>query len=79
VARRLEVNDLMVNYNMVPGNTDPRNPSGLRIGVSEMTRFGMEERTMGELAQLIHDAIRGKNVKEQVHALRSRFTMMQYV
>jgi glycine hydroxymethyltransferase len=79
VARRLEVNDLMVNYNMVPGDTDPRNPSGLRIGVSEMTRFGIEERTMGELAQLIHDAIRGKNVKEQVHALRSRFTMMQYV
>jgi glycine hydroxymethyltransferase len=79
VAKRLEANDIIVNYNMVPGDTDPRNPSGLRIGVPEMTRFGMGERAMGELAQLIHDAIRGKNVKEQVHALRGRFLEMKYV
>src|SRR5256886_2658438 len=79
VAKRLEVNDIIVNYNMVPGDADPRNPSGLRIGVPEMTRFGMDERSMGELAQLIHDAIREKNVKEQVHALRRRFVEMQYV
>ena len=63
VAKRLEANDIIVNYNMVPGDTDPRNPSGLRIGVPEMTRFGMDERAMGELAQLIHDAIHGENVK----------------
>ena len=79
VAKRLEVNDIIVNYNMVPGDADPRNPSGLRIGVPEMTRFGMDERAMGELAQLIHDAIREKNVKEQVHALRGRFVGMKYV
>ncbi len=79
IAKRLEVNDIIVNYNMVPGDADPRNPSGLRIGVPEMTRFGMDERAMGELAQLIHDAIREKNVKEQVHALRGRFVGMKYV
>jgi len=79
VAKRLEVNDIIVNYNMVPGDADPRNPSGLRIGVPEMTRFGMDERAMGELAQLIHDAIREKNVKEQVHPLRRRFVEMKYV
>ncbi|MGH2497523.1 MAG: serine hydroxymethyltransferase [Ktedonobacteraceae bacterium] len=79
VAKRLEANDIIVNYNMVPGDADPRNPSGLRIGVPEMTRFGMDERAMGELAQLMHDAIRGKNVKEPVNALRGRFLEMQYV
>jgi glycine hydroxymethyltransferase len=79
VAKRLEANDIIVNYNMLPGDTEPRNPSGLRIGVPEMTRFGMDERAMGELAQLMHDAIRGKNVKEQVHALRSRYLEMKYV
>jgi glycine hydroxymethyltransferase len=79
VAKRLEANDIIVNYNMIPGDADPRNPSGLRIGVPEMTRFGMDERAMGELAQLIHDAIRGKNVKDQVHALRARFLEMKYV
>jgi len=79
VAKRLEANDIIVNYNMIPGDADPRNPSGLRIGVPEMTRFGMDERAMGELAQLIHDAIREKNVKDQVHALRARFLEMKYV
>jgi glycine hydroxymethyltransferase len=79
VAKRLEANDIIVNYNMVPGDADPRNPSGLRIGVPEMTRFGMDESAMGELAQLMHDAIRGENVKSQVNALRSRYTEMKYV
>ncbi|MFL5659566.1 MAG: serine hydroxymethyltransferase [Ktedonobacteraceae bacterium] len=79
VAKRLEASDIIVNYNMIPGDADPRNPSGLRVGVPEMTRFGMDERAMGELAQLIHDAIRGKDVKSQVNALRERFTEMKYV
>ncbi len=79
VAKRLEANDIIVNYNMVPGDIDPRNPSGLRIGVPEMTRFGMDERAMGELAQLMHDAIRGENVKSQVNALRGRYLEMKYV
>ena len=79
VAKRLETNDIIVNYNMVPGDTDPKNPSGLRIGVPEMTRFGMDERAMGELAQLMHDAIEGKNVKSQVNALRGRFLEMKFV
>src|SRR2546421_1191967 len=78
VAKRLEANDIIVNYNMIPGDTDPRNPSGLRIGVLEMTRFGMDERAMGELAQLIHDAIRSKDVTPQVNDLRGRFVEMKY-
>jgi glycine hydroxymethyltransferase len=79
VAKRLEENDIILNYNMLPGDTDPRNPSGLRIGVPEMTRFGMDERAMGELAQSLHDGVRGKNVKAQVNALRARYVVMQYV
>jgi glycine hydroxymethyltransferase len=79
VARRLEESDIIVNYNLLPGDGDPRNPSGLRIGVQEMTRFGMDESAMGELAQLIHDAIRGKQVREAVHRLRARYLEMKYV
>lgn len=79
VARRLEESDIILNYNMLPGDADPRNPSGLRIGVPEMTRFGMDERAMGELAQLIHESVRGKNVKQQVNALRARYVEMKYV
>jgi glycine hydroxymethyltransferase len=79
VARRLEASDIIVNYNMLPGDDDPRNPSGLRVGVPEMTRFGMDEQAMGELAQLMHDAIGGKDVKSQVNALRGRYLEMRYV
>ncbi|HEY0752559.1 MAG TPA: serine hydroxymethyltransferase [Ktedonobacteraceae bacterium] len=79
VSKLLEANDIIVNYNMLPGDTDPRLPSGLRIGVPEMTRFGMDEQAMGELAQLMHEAIRGKAVKAQVNALRARFVEMRYI
>jgi glycine hydroxymethyltransferase len=79
IAKQLEANDIILNYNMLPGDSDPRNPSGLRIGVPEMTRFGMDERAMGELAQLLHDGVRGKNVKQQVNALRARYIEMKYV
>ena len=79
VAKRLESADIIVNYNMLPGDQDPRNPSGLRIGVQEMTRFGMTERELGELATLMADAIRGKAVKDAVNRLRGRFLEMQYV
>jgi glycine hydroxymethyltransferase len=79
VATRLESQDVIVNYNMLPGDQDPRNPSGLRIGVQEMTRFGMTEREMEELSSLIADAIRGKAVKDAVNRLRGRFVEMRYV
>ncbi|MEE8304317.1 MAG: serine hydroxymethyltransferase [Candidatus Tectomicrobia bacterium] len=78
VAQRLEANDIIVNYNMLPWDTDPRNPSGLRIGVQEMTRYGMCEAEMQRLATLMHDAIKGKQVREKVHALRAAFSAMQY-
>jgi glycine hydroxymethyltransferase len=78
VAQRLEASDIIVNYNMLPWDSDPRNPSGLRIGVQEMTRFGMREAEMQRLATLIRDAIKGTPVSEQVHALRAAFGDMQY-
>jgi glycine hydroxymethyltransferase len=79
VARRIEEQDIIVNYNLLPGDQDPRSPSGLRVGVQEMTRFGMKEAEMGELAVLIADAIREKKVKDAVNRLRGRFVEMQYV
>lgn len=79
VAKRLESQDIIVNYNMLPGDQDPRNPSGLRIGVQEMTRFGMGVREMAEIAVLIADAVRGKVVKDAVNRLRGRFVEMHYV
>lgn len=78
VAQHLEANDIIVNYNMLPFDTNPRNPSGLRIGVQEMTRYGMREGDIQRLAALLSDAIKGKQVRENVRALRAEFSTMQY-
>lgn len=79
IARSLaEKNNIITNYNMLPGDNDARNPSGLRIGVQEMTRYGMKEAEMGELASLMKAGLEGKNVKVEVTKLRSRFTEVHY-
>lgn len=78
-AIALEKNDIICNYNMLPGDTNAKNPSGLRIGAPEMTRFGMKENDFACLGELMADAIKGSNVKMQVNQLRSRFLQMQYV
>jgi glycine hydroxymethyltransferase len=79
VAQQLEANDIIVNYNLLPGDTEPRNPSGLRLGVQEMTRYGMREADIERLAALLSDAIKGKQVQEAVHALRAEFCTLHYV
>jgi glycine hydroxymethyltransferase len=79
IAQRLEANDMIVNYNLLPRDTEPRNPSGLRIGVQEMTRYGMHEDAMQRLAGLLADAIKGKTVTDAVQALRASYSTLQYV
>ena len=78
-AQGLEANDIICNYNMLPGDTDPMNPSGLRIGTPEMTRFGMKENDFEGLGELMAAAIKGRKVKDKVNELRRRFLEMQYV
>ena len=78
VAQRLEANGIIVNYNLLPFDTNPRSPSGLRLGVQEMTRYGMQERDMQRLAELLSEAIQGKPVREQVQAWRADFSTLHY-
>jgi len=79
VAQRLEASDIIVNYNLLPNDTDARNPSGLRIGVQEMTRYGMREPEMQRLAELMAACIKGTGVQAEVNALRAAFPEIQYV
>jgi glycine hydroxymethyltransferase len=79
VAQRLEASDVIVNYNLLPRDTDARNPSGLRIGVQEMTRYGMKEPQMQRLAELMAACIKGTPVKTDVNKLRAEFPTLQYV
>ena len=79
VARRLEENNIIVNYQATAEDDGFTAASALRMGVAEMTRFGMTPADFGELAQLMHAVIAlNKNVKEEVIALRKRFLEMKY-
>lgn len=75
IARRLESNNVICNYQALPEDESFTAASGLRMGVAEMTRFGMREEDLRELAALIADVVTNDaDVAEKVSALRSRFT-----
>ncbi|MGB9720157.1 MAG: serine hydroxymethyltransferase [bacterium] len=79
LARRLENNNIITNYQALPDDESFLDASGIRMGVQEMTRFGMKEKDFGPLAGLIADVImKNRNVKEEVRKLRSQFLRMQY-
>jgi glycine/serine hydroxymethyltransferase len=79
IARRLERNNIIVNYQALPGDESFTASSGLRLGVAEMTRFGMKEADFATLAELLAEIIkRGKDLAATVSAFRRRFLQMQY-
>lgn len=79
VAERLEENNIIVNYQATPEEEGFTASGALRMGVSEMTRFGFGPAEFDELASLMADCIlRGKDISEDVIRLRSRFTEMHY-
>ncbi len=79
IATQLEANNIIVNYQAAPAEEGFTAAGSLRIGVSEMTRFGMTSEDFLELAQYIHDVIVGsKTVKDQVNQFRKRFLEMKY-
>ncbi|MEN6486164.1 MAG: hypothetical protein ABFD98_14915, partial [Syntrophobacteraceae bacterium] len=52
---------------------------GIRLGVSEMTRFGMEAPDFQALAHLMKEAVMdGTRVADKVKALRAPFRELRY-
>ncbi|MGD8251409.1 MAG: glycine cleavage system aminomethyltransferase GcvT [Desulfobacterales bacterium] len=79
VARRLEENHIIVNYQAGPDEEGFTASGALRMGVAEMTRFGMGPADFETLAQLMADCILdGKSVADSVKALRASFVEMAY-
>jgi glycine/serine hydroxymethyltransferase len=79
IASRLEANNIITNYQALPGDATFYRPSGIRMGVQEMTRFGMKERDFSGLARFIADVVlRKKTVAPDVAEFRARFQTMQY-
>jgi len=84
VARKLEKAQIIVNAMQVPRDvTEKRNePTGLRIGVQEMTRFGMKEDEMREIANFLQQALIEKKdlnkLAQEVMEFRKGFQELHY-
>ena len=81
-ARLLEDAGIITNMNMLPGDTKALTPSGLRLGVQELTRVGMDQTQMEEVAALYARVlIKGEDtqsVKKDVKQLKSEFQTIRY-
>ena len=81
-AKTLEDVGIITNMNMLPGDTKAMTPSGLRLGVQELTRVGMGKTEMAEVAKLFARALIHNEdlnrVKQDVTNLKSNFQTIRY-
>ena len=81
-ADLLERAGIITNMNMLPGDTKAMTPSGLRVGVQELTRVGMGPTEMEEVAKLYGRVLlQGEDpsmVKKSVAALKGEFQTIRY-
>ncbi len=82
VAKNLELANIIANKNLLPGDESPVRPSGIRLGSQELTRVGMKESEMKEVARLISKVVTDKSkiekVRSEVKELRKGFTKIHY-
>ena len=79
IARRLETNNVLTNYQALPDDATFLESSGIRLGVQEMTRFGMVEKDFDTLAGLMSDIIvRNKPAGADVARYRKNFLTMGF-
>jgi glycine hydroxymethyltransferase len=81
VARILKENDIILNMNLLPFEPLEKvtNPAGIRIGVQEMTRFGMKEKEMERIAELFKKCLKDSlSINDEVQEFRKEFQKVQY-
>jgi glycine hydroxymethyltransferase len=82
IAKNLESANIIANKNLLPGDESPVRPSGIRLGSQELTRVGMRESEMKEVARLIWNVVAKKKkterVRSEVRELKKGFTEIHY-
>ncbi len=86
LEKTLEECNIIVNRQLLPGDIKAgrnyQHPGGLRLGTSEVTRLGMKEGEMQEIAEFIRLAIverrEPKQVREMVREFRKRYQKVHY-
>ena len=81
-ASILEEAGIITNMNMLPGDSKAMSPSGLRLGVQELTRHGMGREEMEQVAEcfrrVLLDNEDPSKVKTTVNSIRSNFQEVKY-
>lgn len=84
VAETLEEANIIINKNLLPWDPieSSDNPSGIRIGVAELTRLGMGKSEMEEVARfyrmVIKDKKDPKSIGDEIAELRVGFQQVRY-
>ncbi len=79
MAERLEENNIIVNYQGAPDDEAFTTASCLRMGVQEMTRFGMKEDDFGQLADYMSQVIlHDRPVAKEISQFRKKFIQMKF-
>lgn len=86
IEKELEKANIILNRQLLPGDIKSgkhyMHPSGVRIGVPEVTRLGMKETDMKEIAsfikQIVIDKSDPKTVASSVSNFREQFQKVQY-
>jgi len=81
VARMLKDNNIILNMNLLPFEPleNVTNPVGIRIGVQEMTRVGMKEAEMRQIALFLKQCLQdGNYVGEEVMEFRKGYQKVHY-
>ena len=81
-ADLLEQAGIITNMNMLPGDTKAMTPSGLRLGVQELTRVGMGTDEMVDVARFYARVLLNgedpKSVKNDVRDFKSNYQVIRY-
>ena len=81
-AELLEKSGIITNMNMLPGDTKAMRPSGLRLGVPELTRVGMGTDEMEDVARFFSRALikneDPSKIKSDVKSFKSSYQMVKY-
>jgi len=82
VSLDLEKANIITNKNLLPWDTSSVKPSGIRVGTQELTRIGMREAQMAEVATLMgRVAMKGEDpakVAKDVAAMRRDFNTIHF-
>ncbi len=84
VGERLSRANIIVNKNLLPTDKPEQwdRPNGIRLGTIEVTRLGMKEAEMSQVADFIHRVVvageQAEQVRKEVIAFREAFQTVRY-